>query len=91
MNKKRDRLLVIFDILNIIRQHNNSMKITPLLRYANLSSNSFSDYYTELISKEFIKEIINNDGRKYVTLTDKGFKYLEKYKLISGFIDEFEL
>lgn len=91
MNKKRDRLAVIYDILDIIRQHHNSMKITPLLRCANLSSNGFSEYYIELISKEFVKEIIDKDGKKYVTLTDKGFKYLEKYKLISGFIEEFEL
>jgi len=91
MNKKRDRLAVIYDILDIIRNHHNSMKLTPLLRSANLSSNSFSDYYTELISKELVKEIVDSDGHKYVTLTDKGFKYLEKYKLISGFIEEFEL
>jgi len=91
MNKKRDRLAVIYDILDIIRDHHNSMKLTPLLRSANLSSNSFSDYYAELTSKELVKEIVDNDGHKYVTLTDKGFKYLEKYKLISGFIEEFEL
>jgi predicted transcriptional regulator len=90
MNKKRDRLAVIYDILDIIREHHNSMKLTPLLRSANLSSNSFSDYYSELLSKEFVKEIINS-GHKYVTLTDKGFKFLEKYKLITGFIEEFEL
>jgi len=91
MNKKRDRLAVIYDILSIIRDHHNSMKLTPLLRYANLSSSSFSDYYSELVLKEFVKEIIDNDGHKYVTLTDKGFKFLEKYKLITGFIEEFEL
>ncbi len=91
MNKKRDRLAVIYDILNIIREHNNSIRLTPLLRYANLSSNSFSDYYTELIAKEFVKEIIDKNDKRYLTLTDKGFKYLEKYKLISGFIEEFEL
>jgi hypothetical protein len=26
-----------------------------------------------------------------LSLTDKGFKYLDKYKLILGFIEEFEL
>ena len=90
-NKKRDRLEVIYDILKIIRDHNNSIKPTPLLRYSNLSSSSFSEYYGEMISKEFIKEIIDKKGRKYITLTDKGFRYLEKYRLILGFIDEFEL
>jgi len=91
MNKKRDRMAVIYDILSIIRDKHNSIKPTPLLRYSNLSSSSFNEYYDELISKEFIKEITDYDGKKYITLTDKGFKFLEKYKLITGFIEEFEL
>lgn len=89
--RKRDRLEVIFDILNIIVNKNNSIKPTPLLRYSNLSTQSFNDYYSELIQKEFIKEIIDKKGKKFITLTDKGFKYLEKYKTIIGFINEFEL
>ena len=91
MKRKRDRLEVIYDILKIIRHYNNSIKPTPLLRYSNLSSQSFSEYLSELLEKEFIKEIIDEKGRKFYTLTDKGFEYLEKYKLIIGFIDEFEL
>ena len=90
-NRKRDRLGVIYDILKIIMDNHNSIKPTPLLRHSNLSSSSFSEYYNELIMKEFVKEIIDEGGRKYVTLTDKGFNYLEKYRLILGFIDEFEL
>ena len=90
-NRKRNRLEVIYAILKIIRDHNNSIKPTPLLRYSNISSSSFSDYYNELIAKEFVKEITDKKGKKYITLTDKGFKYLEKYSLIIGFIDEFEL
>lgn len=90
-NKKRDRLAVIFDILKMIRDHHNSVKPTPLLRYSNLSSSSFSEYYAELLAKDFVKEIVDNKGRKYITLTDKGFNYLEKYNLILGLINEFEL
>ncbi|MCD4766137.1 MAG: winged helix DNA-binding protein [Methanosarcinales archaeon] len=91
MKRKRDRLEVIYDILKIIRHYNNSIKPTPLLRYSNLSSQSFSEYISELLDKGFIKEIIDEKRRKFFTLTDKGFEYLEKYKLIIGFIDEFEL
>jgi len=91
MNKKRSRLEVIFDILSVINSSHNSIKPTPLLRKSNLSSGGFSTYYNELIAKGFIKEIRDNKGKVYLTLTDKGFKYLEKYRLISGFIDEFEL
>ena len=38
-----------------------------------------------------VKEIVDESGKKYITLTDKGFLYLEKYKYIQGFIEEFEL
>ncbi|MBT4351423.1 hypothetical protein HOD20_02740 [archaeon] len=91
MSKKRDRLEVIYDILNIIQNHKNSIKPTPLLRYSNLSSQSFSDYFKELIKKEFIKEIFDKKGKKFITLTDKGFKYLNEYKMIRSFIDDFDL
>ena len=61
------------------------------MRYSNLSSQSFSEYLNELLEKGFVKEIIDEKGKKFLTLTDKGFRYLEKYKLILGFIEEFEL
>lgn len=89
--KKRDRMEVIHDILAVIRDNNNSIKPTPLLRKSNLSSNNFSEYYKELLEKEFVKEIIDRKGHKYITLTDKGFKFLEKYQMIKGLIDEFDL
>ncbi len=91
MNKKRERLQVLYDIMKIISQHGNSIKPTPLLRYSNLSSSSFSEHSETLLAKGFIKEIVDSKGKKYITLTDKGFIYLEKYQLIRGFIDEFEL
>lgn len=91
MTRKRDRLEVIFDFLRIIQENQNSIKPTPLLRKTNLSSQSFNEYYGELLAKGLIKEIEDKKERKYITLTDKGFKYLTKYKYILGFIDEFEL
>jgi len=91
IRRRRDRLEVIYDILKIIRNHHNSIKPTPLLRYSNLSSQSFSEYLDELLKKGFVKEITDENGKKFLTLTDKGFGYLEKYKLILGFIEEFEL
>lgn len=89
--RKRERLEVIHDILKIVSDNHNSVKQTPLLRKSNLSSQSFSEYYNEMISKGFIKEMVDKKGKRFVTLTDKGYKYLEKYKLILGFIGEFEL
>lgn len=82
---------VICDILSIIKKHNNSIKPTPLLRYSNLSSQGFSQYYKELIDKEFIREEKDKKERVYITLSDKGFRFLEKYASMKSFIDEFGL
>ena len=90
-NQKRDRLEVIYDILKIIMENNNSIKPTPLLRISNLSFNSFNEYEKELLSKGFIKIIEDKHNRKHYTLTDKGFNYINKYNLIRDFIGEFEL
>jgi len=84
-------LEVIKDILTIIKQKNNSIKRTPLLRYSNLSSQRFNEYYLELIEKNFIKEIQDKKGKTFVTLTDRGFRFLEKYSIIINFIDDFGL
>lgn len=88
---KRSRLEIIYSILNVIQEHDNSIKPTPLLRYTNISSQSFSEYYTELLKKKLIREDFDKKNKKYITLTDKGFKYIEKYKMIIGFVDEFDL
>ena len=88
---KRAKLEIMRDILKIIQENRNSIKPTPLLRKSNLSSKGFKEYYFELLKRELIKEITNSKGEKYLTLTGKGFKFLEKYKSIITFIEEFEL
>jgi len=87
---KRNKLEIIKDILTIIQSNQNFIKITPLIRKSNLSSSNFKEYYLELLKKNFIKKTsdLNN---KFISLTDRGLMFLEKYKTIIGFIDEFEL
>lgn len=87
---KRGRLEIIKDILEIIQKNRNSIKSTPLLRKTNISSSRFKEYYSELISKKFIKETNSKNGKR-ISLTEKGARFLEKYKTIISFIDEFEL
>ncbi|MDA3836647.1 MAG: hypothetical protein PF542_03415 [Nanoarchaeota archaeon] len=89
--QKRGRLEVIRDILRIIKDKNNSIKPTPLLRYSNLSSQRFAEYHKELIEKKFIEETEDKKGKKSISLTSKGFKFIEKYSLIVDFIDDFGL
>jgi predicted transcriptional regulator len=87
---KRGKLEIMRDILFIIRENRNLIKTTPLLRKSNLSSSRFQEYFSELKEKGFIREVEEKTG-KLVTLTEKGFKFLERYQTIISFIDEFEL
>ena len=87
---KRNKLEIIQAILKIIQDNHNSIKITPLLRKTNISSSRFKEYLADLKNKEFIKQT-SRDNNKIITLTDKGYIFLEKYKTIINFIDEFEL
>ncbi len=87
---KRGKLEIMRDIIFIIREHKNLIKPTPLLRKSNLSSTRFQEYFSELKDKGFVRET-EEKKNKFVSLTDKGFKFLERYQTIIGFIDEFEL
>ncbi len=86
----RSKLDITKNILEVIRDNRNSIKKTPLLRKANLSTKRFNEYYLVLIKKEIIKELETKEGI-YVTLTDKGFKFLDKYSSIKNFLEEFEV
>lgn len=87
---KRNKLEIIRDILKIISENHNTIKPTPLLRKSNLSTNRFNEYLSELLKKNFVEERQEKSG-KQISLTKKGFRYLEKYNSIIGFINEFEL
>lgn len=87
--KKRERLVVIRDILNSIRQSRN-IKPTRLLYASNLSPQMFKEYINELISKKFISVEVN-DKKKTFSLTKKGFSFLEEYQVIENFIENFGL
>ena len=87
---KRMKLEIIYDILKVIKKNYNSIKPTPLLRQSNISSLRFKEYLSELMDKKLVKEK-NHKGKKYIFLTEKGLRFLERYKIIINFIDEFDL
>mgnify|MGYP001583784859 CR=1 FL=1 len=88
---KRGKLEIMRDVLKIIQENHNSIKTTPLLRATNISSIRFKEYFSGLLEKNLIKEVIDKKGEKFISLTDIGFRFLEKYKTIIDFIEEFEL
>ena len=89
MVKKRERLGVIKDILDAIRDNKN-IKPTRLLYASNLSPQMFKEYIGELMVKGFIKLEIEED-KKTFSLTKKGNEFLEEYRVIEKFIDNFGL
>lgn len=88
---KRGRLEIIRDILKIVQDHRNSIRPTPLLRFSNLSTVRFNEYIDELYKKEFIQDVLDKKEKKLISLTEKGFRFLEKYETIIGFVDDFGL
>jgi predicted transcriptional regulator len=90
MGKKRERLDVIKDILMSIREKRN-IKPTRLLYASNLSPQMFKEYINELITKSFIKIDIDKSDKKTFSLTGKGNNFLEEYRVIENFINNFGL
>ncbi len=88
--KKRERLDVIKDILHAIME-NRKIKPTRLLYASNLSPQMFKEYINELISKKFIKLDIDDKEKKTFSLTKKGQDFLQEYKVIENFIENFGL
>jgi predicted transcriptional regulator len=89
MGKKRERLEVIKDILKVIRS-SRRIKPTRLLYASNLSPQMFKDYIKELREKGFIN-MDEIEGKKEFYLTKKGNNFLQEYRVIENFVENFGL
>jgi predicted transcriptional regulator len=90
MTKKRDRLEVIYDILNSVRNKSNKIKPTHLLYKSNLSYSMMKNYLDDLMGAGLMEEGESKTG-KYYFLTEKGFQYLAEYVKIKEFTESFGL
>ncbi|MEK6918296.1 MAG: winged helix-turn-helix domain-containing protein [Nanoarchaeota archaeon] len=90
MAKKRERLEVIRDILKSIREKRN-IKPTRLLYASNLSPQMFKEYVDELLAKGFVSIATDKDEKRTFSLTKKGNEFLDQYKLIENFVQNFGL
>lgn len=86
MKKKRERLEVIYDILSTV---NTKTKIGPtrLLQLSNLSPKMYRDYIDKLLSRGLLEEK-KEGNRKIYSVTEKGYIFIERYRIFSHFIDE---
>jgi predicted transcriptional regulator len=89
MVKKRERLEIIKDILQVVSA-SRDIKPTRLLYSSNLSPQMFKEYIGELSRKDLIleKKIKN---QKSFALTQKGIEFLKSYKKLEMTIKNFGL
>ena len=90
MNKKRDKLQIIYDILKAIQEKDGKIKPTHILYKSNLSHQLMDEYLHELLDKKMISQNVQKNGKTY-SLTDKGFDYIQRYRMIIDFVDSFGL
>lgn len=83
-SKRRDRLYIIAEILMIVRD--GSLK-TQIMYKANLSFAQLNEYLSFLIRMGLL-EIHEEEGKNVYRITDKGKKYLDSYKEISGLLED---
>lgn len=91
MSLKRDRVSIIKDMLELIRDRQGKIKPTQIMYKANLSHQMLKEYLTEVITKEFVIENRDKEGRRTYSLTDKGFDFLRDYQSIKKFFDSYGL
>ena len=80
--KRRDRLLIIAEILNIARER--SLK-TQIMYSANLSFAQLNEYLSFLLEMKLLEIVTENERRFYKT-TAKGVKFLQSYEEISSLL-----
>ena len=88
--KKRNRLEIIKDILEVIKNKSGRIKPTHILYKSNLSHSMMEEYIKELKEKQFIREEQTKKSKTFF-ITDKGIEYLQKYSLIADFTESFGL
>lgn len=90
MAKKRNKLEIVRDILEVIKSKSGKIKPTHILYKSNLSHEMMNLYLDELKEKELIEEIQKDKTRTY-TITKRGIEYLNQYRRISEFTESFGL
>ncbi|MBT4825063.1 hypothetical protein HN695_00390 [Candidatus Woesearchaeota archaeon] len=90
MPARRSRIDIISDILDAIQKKGGKIKPTHLMYKANLSHKLMTSYLEELIEKELIKEI-QEKANRYITITDNGHIFLEKFRQMNEFKESFGL
>lgn len=90
MERKRSRLDIISDILISIQERKGEIKPTHLMYKANLSHTQMNNYLQELIDRNFIART-KVKGKDYISITEKGYTFIQKIKEMKAFEESFGL
>jgi predicted transcriptional regulator len=86
-NKRRSRFDIVADILIALEaQHEHKLKPTHIMYKANLSHKLLKEYLADLNNQELIVDEI---GKPFIKLTDKGRDFLRKFREFSAFRSTF--
>ncbi len=88
MAGRREKLDIIKDILEAIRDKGGTIKPTHLLYKSNLSHDSMKRYVADLMEREMVEEVTEKKNKKF-GITDKGLKFLTDYQQVKEFTDSF--
>ena len=88
MTAKRGKPEIIFDILSAVQQSGGRMKPTRLLYKSNLSHSRLKLYLDSLVMQGLLK-IEEEEGRKLIILTPKGYSFISEYKRMKDLIESF--
>lgn len=91
MNRKRERLEIIHDILKALKDKGGNLKPTHILYKSNLSHQMLTEYLTDLIEKGFINEEEDPKKNKSYSICDKGLNFLSDFKIIKNFMESYGL
>jgi len=84
MQRKRDRIDIILDMLISIQNKGGEIKPTHLMYKANLSHNQMKSYLEELVEKNLINKVMKKTN-EYIIITDDGSRFVEKIRSMKEF------
>jgi predicted transcriptional regulator len=90
MQRKRNRIDIIADMLSTIQNKGGEIKPTHLMYKSNLSHQQMNSYLDELVEKHFVKRT-KKDKYEYIIITDEGHYLLKKIKEMKEFEETFGL
>jgi predicted transcriptional regulator len=90
MARKRSRIDIIADMLVSIQQNGGVIKPTHLMYKSNLSYRQMNSYLEELLESELIRKV-SRQKYEYISITDRGFDFLQKFREMREFEKAFGL